>query len=649
MRGLVAASIGVPILSSVLAFLAWRLSMPRVAQRTAVTAAGLTAICATALIFRGEGGTAFSVEWLPGTGAAGLTIGPSGLYAAAVTTGAGFLVLLATASRSADFRSLSGAVTLLALAAANTAFLTDHFLARYVALEIVALCIALAPLVEMRGPDGTRLAWSSYLLLRLGDAGLLAAILILGAISGTLSIGPALVHALTSLEGTIATSSVAHLGWVIAGFVLAAWVKLGGWPFHLWSQSGQRLSLASHVWLYATVVPALGTYLLCRVTPLLALAGPLQRTALWLGAGGAALAALLALTQASPRAALVYVGAAQAGLALFVAAAGVTPAVWVGMLVLTPLRLLLFLAADAAQNGAATLWRRVSACLFGLGGAAVVAFSLLTTWWAREAGVPLDMLFVAQAAVAVTAVWTAGTAWRLARPLPGTSEEAGVHWTQWIVVGLLAGIVLAGGLGFGPLVRYLVSTAKMTVPTLPSFAALLRYAASAPALLAVLALSLAAWRLQQRSGLRRPVGAEPEPVVYDLEEGLIRAAQVLHAVVEVGIAERLVGLIVRAVVDGARAAWTVEHKGLEGLTNCTARAVVDGAQVAHRAVEQEGLEGLLRWGVRTVLTLSRILQRRHTGQLRRNLLWVPIALALAVLVSVMLGRQSFAGVPIQWP
>jgi len=637
-RGLVAAVVCVPIVSGALVALPWRPSRPRAARRVAVAAAGLTALCALALLPYAEDGAAFAVEWLPGTGPLGLTVSPSGLYAILAITIGGFLVLLGTTSGSTEFRPLSGAVTLLALAAANTAFLTDHFLARYVMLEIVVLCVALAPLIEVQGPEGTRMAWSGYLLLRVGDAGLLVGILILGELSGTLSIGPALAHALNSLEGTISASSVAHLGWVMAGFVLAAWVKLGGWPFHLWSQSGRRLSLASHVWLYATVVPTLGTYLLFRLTPLLSLAGPLQRTALWIGAGGAALAALLALTQTAPRAAWVYVGAAQAGLALFITAAGVASAVWVGLLALTPLRLLLLLAADAAENAKGILWRRVCACLFGLGGAGLVAFSLLTTWWAREASVPLDVLFVAQAAVALTAVWAVGTAWRLPRPLPVVREEAGVHWTRWVVIGLLGSVVLSGGLGFGPLFRYLASAGRLMAPTLPPFVAYLRYAATAPALLAVLVLSLAAWRLQRRTGQVRSLAAQSVGDAYDLEEGLIRAAQVLHSVVEVGIADRIVALTVRAVVKGAHAAWTVEHRGLEGLTNRTARAVVNGAVAAHRAVEHGGLEGLLRAAVRTVRMLSRVVQRWHTGQLRRNLLWVPIVLTLAVLGLVMLGR-----------
>jgi hypothetical protein len=131
---------------------------------------------------------------------------------------------------------------------------------------------------------------------------------------------------------------------------------------------------------------------------------------------------------------------------------------------------------------------------------------------------------------------------------------------------------------------------------------------TSPALLGVAVLSLAAWRLQRRSNYQvfAAVGAaDPAEEAYNLEERLRRAAQALRAVVEVGIAERIVVLV--------------------------AQAVVSGAHVAYRAVEQEGLEGLLYQGVQAVLAVSRALQRWHTGRLRRNLLWLPVALALAVL------------------
>jgi len=127
----------------------------------------------------------------------------------------------------------------------------------------------------------------------------------------------------------------------------------------------------------------------------------------------------------------------------------------------------------------------------------------------------------------------------------------------------------------------------------------------------VMVLVLAVWRLQWRLRLSPIVSAEPGEEVLDLEEGLARAAQVLQAVVEVGILEQIVALIVRAVVDGAR--------------------------VTYRVVEQEGLEGFLRYAVRAVLMVSRGVQCWHTGRLRRNLLWLAVSLALAVLALVLYG------------
>jgi len=107
-------------------------------------------------------------------------------------------------------------------------------------------------------------------------------------------------------------------------------------------------------------------------------------------------------------------------------------------------------------------------------------------------------------------------------------------------------------------------------------------------------------------------------------------------VIEVGIAEQIVALFVRAVVDGARVTHrVVEHKGLEGLLRRSVQVVVDGARVTYRVVEQDSLEGLLRRVVQAVLVLSRGLQRRHTGRLRRNLLWVAVSLTLAVLALVL--------------
>jgi len=666
---LVVGLVGLPLLASALVVIGSLGSRPVSARHLTMAATGLTGLCALALLPLVTAGPALVVDWLPGTGVMGLTTGATGLYAVLVTTWGAFLVLLPSLSSrslegdggggSAEYPPLSQAVMLLALAGTNVAFLADHFLARYAALEVVALCVALAPLVEVRRPVAIRLASTSYLLLRLGDAGLLAAILILWSASGTLSIDPSLKLALGSIEGAGGALEGGRLWLAVAGFVLAVWVKLGGWPFHLWSRAGRCLGLVSQAWLYATVVPNLGIYLLYRVTPLLVVAGPLRTAALWLGVAGGVVAALIALTQADVRDAMVYIGAAQGGLALFAAASGIKPAVWLGLLALTPLRLLIFLTADVARSTGSLSWRRVAACLFGLAGLALVAFGLLTTWWAREAGTPLDALLVAEVAVALIGVWVARVTRRLFRPQSRITRDSASHWTKWVTAGSLGVGVLAGGLAWGPLTRHLATASHVTFPAMPTLLSLLRYAAANPALWVIMVLALAVWQLRRRSGLDYLASVESAEEVYDLEEALARSAQVLHAVVEVGIAERLIAFLVRIVVEGARATHrVVEHRSLEGLLHGSVRAVMGAARTTYRVVEHGGLDGLLRGSVRTVmdgargthlvvehrglesilprsvrvvLALARRLQRWHTGRLQRSLLWVAVSLALAML------------------
>ena len=105
--------------------------------------------------------------------------------------------------------------------------------------------------------------------------------------------------------------------------------------------------------------------------------------------------------------------------------------------------------------------------------------------------------------------------------------------------------------------------------------------------------------------------------------------------VEVGIQERILTLIVRAVVGAAQ--WTyrvMEKQFLESLQRGAVQAVVGAGSITYRIVEQKGLEGILRRIVRAALAIGRGLQRLHTGRLQRNLVWVAVSLLLAVLALV---------------
>jgi NADH:ubiquinone oxidoreductase subunit 5 (subunit L)/multisubunit Na+/H+ antiporter MnhA subunit len=614
--GWTAIIVGLPLLAAVLLVTAFRHVRPPVARRAVLLVSGLAALSVLALLRRGNTSIAIAREWLPGTGPLGLEASPSGLSIMLVTTAAACLVLANTTWHPERRAHQFYALMLLAMSAANAALLADHFLGRYATLEVVALCVGLVPLATLQGQTASRLAWQVYLPLRIGDAAMLVAILILGHTAGTLHIRPALETA-GELGG-------ANLTWVLAGLAVAAWAKLGGWPFSMWVMAGRQLSLASHAWLYATLVPNLGAYLLYRIAPLLALAGPLSTTLAWVGAGGAALSALAALIQRDVRTALVSVGAIQAGLALFAAAAGLQPVLLLGILALTPLRLSLYLSADAAQQATTSRWRRVGAALFGLSGLALSAFSLLTAWWLRHAsgqnaGLPIGAIYVAESAIALGVVWVASaTRWLAMAESPAGSPDRGparAGWRRWSAAGLLSVTVLAGGLAFGPLSGHIATAWRLTLPSLPSLPDLLRYAARTPALLATVVIGIVVWMVRWRF-VRQPA--------------MRRAEGALRAAFRAGSAESVTSALARLLAHTVRIGRTIEHQGLDVLVRRTAQAVTGGARVAHRWVEQEGLEGLLRAAVRAVLGASRALQRQHTGRLRHNAVWLAVALALAV-------------------
>ena len=307
--------------------------------------AGVTALCALGLLsFVGQS-PPFSLTWLPTAGPMHLHLATTSLYAMAATAAAAAVVyLMVGVADSGPGTSATGALALIALAAGNLAFLSGHFLLRYVALEVVGLCIAAAPLLEQGGRERFIHAGWVYLLLRFGDAGLLTAILLLGAESGTFEIGAAL--------DAVATLPTHIQIWITLGFFLAVAVKIGLGPFYAWIDSGRRLARSTYIWLYATLMPNLGLYLLYRVAALPATVRPLHSTLLILGVG-AGMLTLFILTQRPSPARLPTRSASLLATLLWCAALlGDSKLAWWGLLGLTLIRLPFYLGLPRREKPA---------------------------------------------------------------------------------------------------------------------------------------------------------------------------------------------------------------------------------------------------------------------------------------------------------
>jgi NADH:ubiquinone oxidoreductase subunit 5 (subunit L)/multisubunit Na+/H+ antiporter MnhA subunit len=479
-----------------------------------------------------------------------------------------------------------------------------------------------------------------YLVLRIGDAGLLTGILALWGSTGTLEISPALEAVQFMPSET--------LNWVVGGLLLAVWVKVGGWPMHVWQQAGKLLSVFSRTWLYRILAPNLGLYLLYRITPLISGAPWVRAIALWGGALGAAWAAVLALVGwrlgqeralgGRLEATMVFLGAVQGGLALVLAALGLNTTVWLVLLALTPLSLLLSLAGHAAHYAPIFEGRWTASGLYGLGGLALLGFDVLIVWWARQAGVPLVPRLLVECAVGLTAAWAMVTTFDLWRGTGAERVQGRPTLGRWITLALLACGLLGAIVWRVPLLEHLADVSHGPAFAVPRLSEAAYLMATSPAGWIAVALGLwAQWRIKRGSrlpGLRR---VEPESDAAQVaEHGIRLVARALRAGVEAGALGSALPGITKGVQALARFAhrW-IEGVVLEGTTRQIARTTAHSGRLAYQVMEQGGLEGLLRRTVRAVLGASRWLQRRHTGRLRRNLVWVAASLVLAALALVL--------------
>jgi hypothetical protein len=144
-----------------------------------------------------------------------------------------------------------------ALSAGCLAFYSGQFMMRYIALEVVGLLVALTAIVSFANliPFGV-----IFLILRLGDLSMLAAILILYQPARTLDINTMITQA--------AQMPLNSQAWVLAGFLFAVIVKVALFPMGGWLQIARENKQFITIWISAILMPAMGYYLLYRIVPI---------------------------------------------------------------------------------------------------------------------------------------------------------------------------------------------------------------------------------------------------------------------------------------------------------------------------------------------------------------------------------------------
>lgn len=141
------------------------------------------------------------------------------------------------------------------------ALLSGQFMIRYIAIDVVGLLAAMMVLTSFADIFALKGFIIIFQVLRLGDLGLLAAILLMNHYTGTLEISE-MISATTILPLNIRT-------WIYFGFMLALLIKLAIWPFGIWLQKAGECAPGIPFWISGILTPALGYYLLYRILPII--------------------------------------------------------------------------------------------------------------------------------------------------------------------------------------------------------------------------------------------------------------------------------------------------------------------------------------------------------------------------------------------
>lgn len=151
---------------------------------------------------------------------------------------------------------------LFSFASIQVALLSENFLLRYAALEMVGLALVAAALFLLPSPTQRwKNASISFLNLKIGDLALLIAIFIMS--SGTRSF-----EISANLSQAVSLPSFS-LSWVTLALLIAIWVKMAVWPLDGWSDMNSSLPAVARFWFLRASLPLLGAYLLYRSLPLI--------------------------------------------------------------------------------------------------------------------------------------------------------------------------------------------------------------------------------------------------------------------------------------------------------------------------------------------------------------------------------------------
>ncbi|MFP4126084.1 MAG: hydrogen gas-evolving membrane-bound hydrogenase subunit E [Alphaproteobacteria bacterium] len=240
--------------------------------------------------------------WIPGLGVElSFTIDGLSLTFALLITGVGALVLAYSASYLKGQPKLVQLLSLLGLfeLAMLGLVLADNLILMFVFWELTTVTSFLLVGFDHEEADARNKALQALLVTAAGGLALLAGILLIGAVAGTLE-ASALPDAAAALKADPLYPAILVL------VLLGAFTKSAQFPFHFWLPNAMAAPTPVSAYLHSVTMVKAGIYLLARLTPALGGTGPWLWTLTIVGGVTAVLASIWALRQTDLKLTLAY-------------------------------------------------------------------------------------------------------------------------------------------------------------------------------------------------------------------------------------------------------------------------------------------------------------------------------------------------------
>ena len=230
--------------------------------------------------------------------------------------------------------------------------LVDNLVVLFAFWELVGLSSYLLIGFWFHKPTAAAAAKKAFLVTRLGDLGLLAALIFIWARAGTLDI--ATIN--TEVVGAVGLGLLGQttLTLFALGLVAGAVGKSAQFPLHIWLPDAMEGPTPVSALIHAATMVVAGVYLLARFFPVLEASATASDLIAWVGVGTALGAGMVAVVQTDIKRVLAYSTISQIGFMMFALGTGAYAAAIFHLMTHAFFKSLLFLGAGSVSHATNT-------------------------------------------------------------------------------------------------------------------------------------------------------------------------------------------------------------------------------------------------------------------------------------------------------